>query len=555
MDISGIFNHNEFYSHHYLEAIFESDIKEVFQKWSKEEQASGTRSPHVLLRSLAKDYFIIRRRMERARVTEDRLALQRPFMARLLELLGYQLNPQLRTLDNGTQLPVAAEITKPNGAPELWILEAVEPSGDTEDPLLLSPEPCMFPDTNDTQSPLLSLSYDDLITTHIFAQKEPPRRILLCSGPVVLLLDRGKWNAKRLLRFDLTEIFSRRQDSIYKAMAALLHRDSVCPQDGLALLDTLDEKSHKHAFSVSEDLKYSLRESIELIGNEAIYYLREKLRAGVFDGKLDEADLTRECLRYMYRLLFVFYIEARPELGYAPMNSDAYRCGYSLEWLRDLEMVELTSEKDKHGYFLHHSIATLCKLIYEGTGHVTAERVLEEKDASYFNNFTMYPLKTHLFDPDRMPILNGVKFRNEVLLKVLNLMSLSREKGKGKRRTKADARGRISYARLGINQLGAVYEALLSYTGFFAQTDIYEVKKAGDGCDELGNAYFVKAEDLGKYTEEERVYNADGTLKMYPRGAFIYRLAGRDRQKSASYYTPEVLTQCLVKYALKELLR
>ena len=36
---------------------------------------------------------------------------------------------------------------------------------------------------------------------------------------------------------------------------------------------------------------------------------------------------------------------------------------------------------------------------------------------------------------------------------------------------------------------------------------------------------------------------------------FIYRLAGREREKSASYYTPEVLTKCLVKYALKELLK
>ena len=43
---------------------------------------------------------------------------------------------------------------------------------------------------------------------------------------------------------------------------------------------------------------------------------------------------------------------------------------------------------------------------------------------------------------------------------------------------------------------------------------------------------------------------------MYKRqGQFIYRLAGRAREKSASYYTPEVLTQCLVKYALKELLK
>lgn len=45
-----------------------------------------------------------------------------------------------------------------------------------------------------------------------------------------------------------------------------------------------------------------------------------------------------------------------------------------------------------------------------------------------------------------------------------------------------------------------------------------------------------------------------GKLRMYEKGTFIYRLAGREREKSASYYTPEVLTKCLVKYALKELL-
>ena len=42
------------------------------------------------------------------------------------------------------------------------------------------------------------------------------------------------------------------------------------------------------------------------------------------------------------------------------------------------------------------------------------------------------------------------------------------------------------------------------------------------------------------------------TLRIHQKGKFIYRLAGRDRQKSASYYTPEVLTKCLVKYTLKE---
>ncbi|MCP4690857.1 MAG: class I SAM-dependent DNA methyltransferase, partial [Desulfobacterales bacterium] len=100
-----------------------------------------------------------------------------------------------------------------------------------------------------------------------------------------------------------------------------------------------------------------------------------------------------------------------------------------------------------------------------------------------------------------------------------------------------------------------VYEALLSYNGFFAQTDLYEVKKARDKYNELETAYFVKPEDLEKYAEDEKVYDPDGSLKKFEKGAFIYRLAGRDREKSASYYTPEALTRCLVKYALEELLK
>ena len=111
---------------------------------------------------------------------------------------------------------------------------------------------------------------------------------------------------------------------------------------------------------------------------------------------------------------------------------------------------------------------------------------------------------------------------------------------------------------LGINQLGAVYEALLSYRGFFAEEDLYEVKQAGKDPDELENAWFVPLSELHKYSQEERVFEAgdDGVrkLRVHPKGRFIYRLAGRDREKTASYYTPESLTRCVVKYALKELI-
>lgn len=65
----------------------------------------------------------------------------------------------------------------------------------------------------------------------------------------------------------------------------------------------------------------------------------------------------------------------------------------------------------------------------------------------------------------------------------------------------------------------------------------------------------MSAAQLKNVKAEEIVPNADRTgAKLYPAGSFIYRLAGRDRIKSASYYTPESLTRCQIKYALKELL-
>jgi hypothetical protein len=116
------------------------------------------------------------------------------------------------------------------------------------------------------------------------------------------------------------------------------------------------------------------------------------------------------------------------------------------------------------------------------------------------------------------------------------------------------SRERVSYAALGINQLGAVYEALLSYSGFFAKEDLYGVKEAGESRNPLDVAYFVGEGELADYAEDEIVFGDDGAPLVHEKGTFIYRLAGREREESASYYTPEVLTECLVKYSLKELI-
>ena len=555
---TGIHNENEFYSHHYLSEIFSGDIRATVDRWREQAEAESGRTPYAALRTLAADYVRFRRDFDRERRSDPRLTLQRKWFRQLLPALGYEWAPANQPLDAGDEVPVLCAAGGKAGAPALLALGAYDEEAEGEDPLELKPHRLQFHGEAPPSEVLLRETWDEVVTRRVFGQDHPPRWLLVLSFSRVLLIERGKWTHNRLLRFDLDEILGRREDATLKAAAALLHRDCLLPPDGQSLLDSLDENSHKHAFAVSADLKYALRESIELIGNEAIRYLREVLRDKVYD-RTDDAlagQLGLECLRYMYRLLFLFYIEARPDLGYAPMDSETYLKGYSLEHLRNLELVRLTSEESLDGYYIHHAVQILFGLIrdgFDGTHRGGAADLLAAEPGTHLHHgFRIRALDSALFREGSTPLLDRVKLRNRVLQQVIRLMSLTRP-AKGRR----GRRGRISYAQLGINQLGAVYEALLSYRGFFAEENLYEVKKAGEPDDPLKSAWFVPARDLDDYTEDERVYDKDDEgrrrLRVHPRGRFIYRLAGRDRQKTASYYTPESLTRCVVKYALREL--
>jgi hypothetical protein len=576
MTWAGIVNDNEFYSEHYLSELFLNDIGDSLERWQQAETAArevaskadqGPLPDHHLtpwnrLNRLAHSYLQDLSILERERQIERRVEAQRELVRTLLEALGYHYQPRRLPAGDEAEFPVLSEYLGSDGAPLLWVVQAVPLEEPDLDPLAVALRAAQYLSLSATPVPKALhaeggglIEWQAALGRFVLAQPRPPRWVLLASPRQWVLVDRAKFAQGRVLRLDWVELFSRRETESLKVAAALLHRESLVEPGGQALLDTLEENAHKHAYGVSEDLKYALREAIELLGNEAAAQLIEQARArkeGIFSGQLDPAQLSLECLRYMYRLLFLFYIEARPELGYAPMNAATYLHGYSLEHLRELELVPLTQPSEQQGRYFNDSLNTLFRLVQEGyQPHANNQQDLLATNTGA-DAFDMAPLQSHLFDPERTRLLNRVVFTNQTLQQVIRLMSLSRP-AKGRRR-----RGRISYSRLGINQLGAVYEALLSYRGFFAQEDLYEVKRAGDdNPDPLDTGYFVSAEALEQYKDDERVYDRDHAhhrvLRRHPKGRFLYRLAGRDREKSASYYTPEVLTRSLVKYALKEL--
>jgi hypothetical protein len=474
----GITNENEFFSYHYLSEIFSGDIQDRLSAWREQEEQSKQASadnpwlaPFTRLNRFAREAQQTFTSEAREKSAEKRLQLQREWLGQLLPVFGFEMRPRrvpiATSAGDDLEIPLLADVRDRHGQPLLWILEALAAAEADADPLtlpiheqqLLSLSPTPIPPGQ--HKALKERDWQDLLTTAVYTEDQPPRWILLATDRQWLLLDRAKFAQGRLLRFDWLELFARREADTLKAVSVLLHRESILADQsqggGQSLLDTLDENAHKHAYGVSEDLKYALREAIELLGNEAARHFVERAREqqkGIFTGKrqLDADQLTLECLRFMYRLLFLFYIEARPELGYAPIRNEVYLRGYSLESLRELELIPLTTEREQNGRYIDDTLRTLFRLIDQG--HQPGPH--EDMHATTRDGFELRPLQCHLFDPARTPLLNKVVFPNRVLQRVIRLMSLTRP-GKGGKR-----RGRISYAQLGINQLGAVYEALLS---------------------------------------------------------------------------------------------
>lgn len=559
MDLTGITNKNEYYTNHYFSTVFEENTRATISGWNAAARESEEiKTPWSLLRQNARQYYTAHDKFVRSSVNLQVLANIKALVGNYLKSLGYpEAKPEVVAVDDSLSVPVYLEMTKSNGAPLLWVLLSASKESDAG---IMESFVFNANDVDDDAAGTLykgvlgEIANEDLVTKILFGTAEPPRFVMLIGMNQIALIDRNKWNEKRYLQFELEEIFSRLENTTLQAMSVLLHKDSLCPDDGKVLLDELDEQSQKNASGVSQDLKYALRESIELLGNEVLYDMKARLGRDLDADPVDAGQLTLECLRYMYRMLFVLFIESRPELGYAPIKAQSYYSGYSLESLRDIaDNIRDDVNEVGDGYYLHETLAKLYELIYDGYPKTEDELKKATGSDSLHDMFLIAPLKAHIFDPEYTKMITAAKLRNSCMLRIIDLMSLTRATGR-----KNGRRGRISYVNLGINQMGAVYEALLSYRGFIAEHDLYEVKRAGDSFNELDVGYFVSESELEQYTEDERVrYESGekaGKLRMYEKGTFIYRLAGREREKSASYYTPEVLTKCLVKHALKELL-
>ncbi|CAL9371379.1 class I SAM-dependent DNA methyltransferase [Streptomyces sp. enrichment culture] len=591
MTFDSLVNRGDYFSAHYLAEVLPKDLKSgLLADWKqREEDAAGAErpegalpvTPRAGLRALRRTYFAARSYFtmgeEQAATGDDAVTYEAPewrdrvraLNAEVLRALGFDAKPGTLTVVRADQ---SYEVTAAHAEKDLVALNCGWSA---------EPDDALDPDGAGRLLDELRLDGQHTVATgsklasFLFACEDAPRYVLLLVGGVVVLADRAAWGEGRYLAVSLDACLERNDTKAggeLDTVAALFGADSLrTPEEGGENpLATLVDKSTKHAVGVSSELRDGLRLSVELIANEVLDRIRE---GGVRPEEVKELpelgrQLTRESLRYLYRILFLLYAEARPELGILPSDYPEYQMGYGLGRLGELIAErDLVDEKSRKGFYLYESLDLLFGKVQEGYRPRRTHGVVDEK-ASEDVGLRFEPLHSKLFEPEAIRLIGAravpdprvegeadgeagerfidTRLRNETLYRVLRLLMLTR----GKKRERG---GFISYAQLGINQLGAVYEGLMSYSGFVAGEELYEVAKHGDPKD---GSWLVPATKADEYPDEVFVRQKDEDTGeerrvRYAPGAFVYRLSGRDRQTSASYYTPESLTRVTVQLALQ----
>ncbi|MEV5341010.1 DNA methyltransferase [Streptomyces sp. NPDC052676] len=242
--------------------------------------------------------------------------------------------------------------------------------------------------------------------------------------------------------------------NVVRAFVSLLRRRRFFEYDDAETLVGLLKASLAAGEDVTEALGVQVRQAVELlvdaIGRADVRAV-EHGAPGLHASGVSAGEVYRGAVAVMMRIVFLLFAEER---GLLPADNEVYARSYSARFLRDELKARADEEGEtslEHTTSAWHRLIALFHAVHGGVDHPGSGFHLPAYDGS-------------IFDPDKYPWLERttplLPIDDRTVLHMLQAVQEVRV-GKGKDREVRT----LSFRALDVEQIGYVYEGLLSYDG------------------------------------------------------------------------------------------
>lgn len=313
-----------------------------------------------------------------------------------------------------------------------------------------------------------------------------------------LIRNSGQLVKLTYMEFDIRRMVEEDKYAEFSLMFRLLHASRFAKHgDEQPIMERYFNLSIESGNRIRDGLSKAVQRAMEIIGTELVGARGEgndRLRQAIADGTYSAAELNKELIHFIYRLLFLFIIEDRnlvyqlpdsdsPEYAEKVRYQDIYKRYYSASRFRGLS--ELNYLKDSRYSDLWESLMDTFRLFEAGgIGH----------------RLGIEPLGGVLFGENTLSHLKECTVSNEAMLRAFDALNVF-----------TDERGnlvKINYSSLDVEEFGSVYEGILEMRSYVKQPS------GGTGQWEFGY------------------------------------VGGLDRKSTSSYYTRPDLVQSLIRTTL-----
>ncbi|ACY98105.1 Eco57I restriction-modification methylase domain-containing protein [Thermomonospora curvata] len=261
---------------------------------------------------------------------------------------------------------------------------------------------------------------------------------------------RGKATATAV--FDAVNWHEAAERDALRAFVSLLHRRRFFAVPDEETLPALLEASLDNQEDITEALGVQVRRAVELlVAAIGRAHSADLARGGPGIGDVPAHEVYRGAVAVMMRVVFLLFAEER---GLLPADRELYRTSYSVGQLcAELEQRarEGSENELENTWDAWHRLLAVFHAVYHGVDH--PDMPLHAHDGSLFDPDTYSWLPLTIDDRTVLHMLRAVQYV---------------QIGSGKTRE----RRKLSFRSLDVEQIGYVYEGLLSYEGFYATEPI-----------------------------------------------------------------------------------